>query len=283
MLASIPASRKSRLSVALLALCACTPVTLSASTRLDPVHIVLTGDSTTALHTGWGGAFCTGHVQPAATCIDLGQGGRSTKTYREDGSWAKAMAALAQPGFARTYVFIDFGHNDKNSNPAIGTTLATEFPANLSRMIAEVRAKGGIPVLVTPMAARHFQQGKLDDTLIPWADQVRAVAQREQVPVVDLNAESGKLFQSMGATGAMGFEQMQPTPAEMQAAASGTTLAIRVPASTPVSAAVPANDPRRGYHADYTHLNDKGAQAISAIVARLMGKAVPDLQPYLLP
>ena len=49
-------------------------------------HIVLVGDSTTAVGSGWGGSFCAKHVTSNVACVNLGRGGRSSRTYREEGS-----------------------------------------------------------------------------------------------------------------------------------------------------------------------------------------------------
>jgi hypothetical protein len=42
--------------------------------------------------------------------------------------------------------------------------------ANLTEMVAAIRAVGGEPVLITPLTRRvFFSNGTLDDTLGPWA------------------------------------------------------------------------------------------------------------------
>lgn len=243
-----------------------------------PVKIILVGDSTTAQATGWGGAFCDLHVSSMVACLPLGRGGRSSKTYREEGSWQLALNEMRTPGYAATYVLIELGHNDKNSDPAIGTDINTVFPENIARFIAEGRAAGAIPVIITPLASRHFRAGKLDDTIAPWAAQVRAVASKAGVPVVDLNRSSEAFYQKLGAVGALSLEVHSPSAAEQRAAASGGTLDGRISGSVPASESVPANDPRRSYQADYIHLNPRGAGAISGLVADGLVQAVPELR-----
>ena len=61
------------------------------------------------------------------------------------------ILSLMKPG---DYLFIEFGHNDmKQKGPGIGPF--TSYKKNLQRYIAEVKKKGGIPVLVTSMHRRN--------------------------------------------------------------------------------------------------------------------------------
>ena len=58
---------------------------------LEPYKIILVGDSTMAPHSGWGGAFCAHHVKSSVACLNTGRGGRSTRSYRQEGSWDIAL------------------------------------------------------------------------------------------------------------------------------------------------------------------------------------------------
>lgn len=254
------------------------PCAIASSPDSRPIKIILVGDSTTAQGTGWGGAFCDLHVSPMAGCLPLGRGGRSSKTYRAEGSWQLAINEMRVPGYAATYVLIELGHNDKNADPAIGTDLNTVFPANIARLVQEARAASATPILVAPLSARHFQDGKLLDTIAPWADQVRAVASKTGTPLVDLNRSSEALYQRLGASGALSFEVHTPSAAEQKAAARGTTLGGRISSAMPAHPDMPENDPRRSYQADYIHLNERGAETIAGLVANDLIRAVPALR-----
>jgi lysophospholipase L1-like esterase len=236
------------------------------------MKIVLVGDSTTAQQTGWGGAFCAQHVTQYVACVPMGRGGRSTKTYRNQGAWALALDEAGVQGYAARYVLIEHGHNDKSANPAVGTGLHADFPANLVRFVREVRARGAIPVLVTPLATRHFADGKLADSMAPWAEEVRKVARQTGTQMLDLNAASELLFKQMGAVQALVFEGRTPTAAEIAAATDGTTLPARVP-----GAAVAGNQ------ADYIHLNPAGAEKIASLVAQLAATRIPALRTHVFP
>src|SRR5690606_10198415 len=155
---------------------------------LAPYKIILVGDSTMAPHSGWGGAFCAKHVKSSVACLNAGRGGRSTRSYRQEGGWDIALAEAKIPGYRATYVLIQFAHNDQSSRPERWTDETTEFPANLKRFVAEVKAAGATPVLVTPLTRREFKDGTLKNSLASWSDQVRRVAGAMKVPLVDLNA-----------------------------------------------------------------------------------------------
>ncbi|NWN22949.1 lysophospholipase, partial [Escherichia coli] len=101
--------------------------------------IILVGDSTTQVLSGWGGSFCAYHVTSFAACVNLARGGRSTYSYRAEGSWDLALAEMNARGFAKTWVLIQFGHNDQPGKPGRSTDLATEFPANLRLYVQEAR------------------------------------------------------------------------------------------------------------------------------------------------
>ncbi len=169
--------------------------------------VLLVGDSTLAPQTGYGDALCQ-RLRPALTCLNLARGGRSTLSYRSEGLWDRVIARLraGDPAVQR-HVLIQFGHNDQPGKPGRSTDLATEFPANLVRYVTEVRAAGGVPVLVTPLTRRSFKAGELQQDLAAWAQAVRDVARTQQVALVDLNASSSAAVQALGAEAADGLAQ----------------------------------------------------------------------------
>lgn len=168
------------------------------ATAAEPPAVLLVGDSTMAPQTGYGDALCQ-RLEPAVACLNMARGGRSSLSYRAEGLWGRVIARLqaGQPGVPR-HVLIQFGHNDQPGKPGRSTALATEYPANLARFVAEVRAAGGAPVLLTPLTRRSFQGAELHNDLAAWADAVHAVAQAQGVPLVDLNARSAAAVQAMG-------------------------------------------------------------------------------------
>lgn len=251
--------------------------------------IVLVGDSTTAVNSGWGGAFCATRVTSNVACVNLGRGGRSTRTYRAEGSWTLALGEMKGGPFVETYVLIQFGHNDAYGRAERLTDLKTSFPENLKRYVAEARAAGARPVLVTPLARRQFKDGKLVDDLVPWAQAVRAVAAETGTPLVDLNARSGEAVQVLGPLKAAAWAEAPPPPDLARTIAGGTTVGVKfyeppIPGAAPVPMDPPgttAATPLSKF--DYTHLGPEGAAACAKIVAGELAKAVPALARNLAP
>src|SRR4051812_44403091 len=104
-----------------------------APEELQALRIILVGDSTMTVSTGYGPGFCAA-LAAQVTCLNMAKGGRSTKSYREEGSWDKVLAALREKSrYGGTYVLIQFGHNDQPNKPGRSTDLRTMFPENLRR------------------------------------------------------------------------------------------------------------------------------------------------------
>ena len=242
----------------LVALSAC------ASTPQAPIRVILVGDSTLAPNNGYGDALCQ-RFTAQVTCINLAKNGRSSGSYRAEGSWQKVQQLLADKGaFKATYVLIEFGHNDQPGKPGRSTDLKTEFPVNLARYVDEVQAFGGKPVLVTPLTRRSFKGDLLVNDLQPWADADREVATARHVPLIDLFATSAAAVQAMGS-------------------AEADTLAVEPPPAVP-QATADLNQVERVTTAksafDHTHVGPKGANFFAAMVAKLLHQAIPALTPY---
>ncbi|WP_240903494.1 rhamnogalacturonan acetylesterase [Caulobacter sp. 602-2] len=254
--------------------------------RAKPSKIVLVGDSTTAVSSGWGPSFCGRRVMAQISCLNLARGGRSTSSYRKEGYWQLALNELATQGYGRAYVLIQFGHNDQPGKPGRSTDLATEFPANLRRYVEEARAIGAAPVLVTPLTRRQFVGGRLDNSLEPWAQAIRDVARETGAPLIDLNRASAEAVAKLGPVESMRFAQRAPSEAAVAVARSGDTIASEPPPkATVASPGRPADGPqgRVSIVYDHTHLGPEGADYFSAMVSDLLARAVPELRRSLLP
>ena len=209
------------------------------------MRIALVGDSTQTKSAGYGLGFCA-NLKDDVTCLDLAKGGASTKTYYQEGYWEKALAAKPD------YMLIQFGHNDEASKEHLPreTDLRTEYPANLKRFVAEARARGITPILVTPLCRRYYEaDGKVHSDLTAHAEAMKKVAVEEHVPLIDLHAMSLAYLNTLS---------------EAQGQALGLTKKDAHGATVP----------------DKTHLNPEGAYIFGRMVAEGMGKAVPALKKY---
>lgn len=208
-----------------------------------PLRLVIVGDSTVCnypasnIKRGWG-MYIQNYFKPDLKVINLARSGRSTKTFIQEGLWARTLKEKPD------YVLIQFGHNDSHAPGRPESTDAnTTYKAYLRQYIAEARAVGAKPVLVTPMCRRNFDaDGKLKDALLPYADAMRKVAEKNAVPLVDLHTESARLFERLGPAGSNQF----------------------------------ADKP-----SDHTHFNEQGAKAMAALVMQQLPLVEPSLKPYL--
>lgn len=243
------------------------PTPAPAVQPIRAAKVVLVGDSTTAVVGGWGGSFCAEHVLSFLACVNLARGGRSSGSYIAEGSWAVALAEARAAGFQPVWMLIQFGHNDQPGKPGRSTDLASEFPANLRRYVAEARAAGATPVLLTPLTRRTFKDGKLVRDLDPWADAVRRVARETGTPLVDLNRHSADAVEAMGEAAADRFAQL---PKGAPATGDGPAGEVN---DQPMA--------RRKLSFDRTHLGRAGADYFAAMVTRDLAIAVPAMRRYL--
>jgi len=205
------------------------------------LRVVLVGDSTVAVTSGWGTGFMR-YVSESAVCLDLARGGRSSKSFIDEGHWKNALAEHPD------YVLIQFGHNDQpGKGPERETDPATTFPDYLRRYVDEARAAGAKPILVTSLTRRTFRDGKLADSLGPYAEATRKVAAEKGVPLIDLYARSTELVEKLGSKG---VEELEP----------------------------PNPDGKPGL--DHTHLNARGADVFGRLVAEELRKVEPTLGKY---
>ncbi|MBS0661960.1 MAG: pectate lyase [Verrucomicrobia bacterium] len=190
----MPTRRPILLAVLLLAVLA--PASPGAPT------LFLAGDSTVAdqpeaetPQRGWGQGLRE-LVQPPLQLDNRARNGRSTRSFRDQGLWQQLLDAL-RPG---DWVIIQFGHNDeKAEDPARYAAPDTDYRANLVRFVREVRARGAEPVLATPVARLRWDaQGSWADTHGAYPDAVRAVAQAEGAPLLDLEARTRTCFAGLG-------------------------------------------------------------------------------------
>jgi lysophospholipase L1-like esterase len=239
----------------------------SAHAADKPVRFILVGDSTMASTSGYGDAFCA-RVNRANTCINLAKGGRSSGSFRAEGRWDEVEGLLrGAAAYSATYVLIQFGHNDQPGKPGRSTDLKTEFPVNMARYAQEVKALGGVPVLVTPLTRRTFKDGVLENNLAPWADVIRATAAAQKSPLLDLNAESYAAVQAMGQDEADTLA-MVPRPPGYDAPPVAGKVEVAGAAKTAF---------------DRTHLGAKGAAYFSRMVMEEIKRAMPEAAGYFKP
>ncbi|MFK0003811.1 rhamnogalacturonan acetylesterase [Paenarthrobacter sp. NPDC090522] len=164
------------------------------------MKILLAGDSTVAAcpsfefpMSGWGA-----HLAPEtywwAAVHNYAKGGATTESFREEGLWHQLLHQAVQGDL----VLIQFGHNDQKRDHLAART---GYAENLRRMVAEVRSKGGIPILCTSVERRHFELGVLQETLGEFPAVVRELGGEFGLEVIDLNTWTRALYQELGEEG----------------------------------------------------------------------------------
>jgi len=164
------------------------------------IKVWLIGDSTMANkelkaypETGWGMPF-TNFFDSTVVVDNRAKNGRSTGSFLQEGLWKPVIENLNEGD----YVFIQFGHNDEVPTKKTYTT-EEQFTANLTRYVNETRAKQAIPVLITPVARRKFDDaGRIVSTHEAYSELVRKVAKQSNVPLIDLDRKSQALLQQLG-------------------------------------------------------------------------------------
>lgn len=178
---------------------------VTASAQKTPVTIFMAGDSTMAIkqpdkrpETGWGEMLGKYFKDGTVTIDNRAMNGRSTKTFISEGRWQSIVDAL-QKG---DYVLIQFGHNDESKEKGERYTPPADYRNNLIRFITDVKAKGGNPVLLTPVMRRKFDStGNFVDTHGEYPDIVRTVAKEQKVPLIDMHRDSEVVIKSYGVEG----------------------------------------------------------------------------------
>ncbi|MCR4882136.1 MAG: hypothetical protein K6A68_01065 [Clostridiales bacterium] len=160
----------------------------------------LCGDSTMANYpetafpmTGWGQMLQSLlseniFVENCAIC------GRSSKSFLAE-KWLSYIEICLREG---DKLIISFSHNDEKKDPLRYTSPFGTFPDYLSLYIDAARAHGAEPVLVTPIARRHFDaSGRLLATHGDYPESMRKLAVNRGVRLVDLEKGTMEILQNM--------------------------------------------------------------------------------------
>lgn len=184
------------------------------------VKVYMAGDSTVADYslekdfqtkrypvTGWGQVFQQflsesnvkqlKHIIKADSALvdDRAKGGRSTRTFFEEGRWAEIYGALQK----NDVVMIQFGHNDGAVNKHARYVTIQGYKEYLRLFVKQSREKGAIPILLTPVARNYpWKDGKLSNVHGDYPQVVKEVAKELNVSLIDLNQLSMDAFATKG-------------------------------------------------------------------------------------
>jgi len=207
------------------------PAWADAAAPMPAPTLFIAGDSTAATYTssdknqqGWG-AMLQPFFDPAKLAVvNAARGGRSSRTFITEGHWEKMLADVK----AGDFVIIQFGHNDsgalnqeppgstrplraRGTIPGIGNEseeidnvitgkheTVYSFGWYLRKMIADTRARGATPIVMTLTRTNTWKNGRIQcpsDTYRLWDWQT---AQNEKVAFADLSRISADRYQREG-------------------------------------------------------------------------------------
>ncbi|MGO4544551.1 rhamnogalacturonan acetylesterase [Paenibacillus sp. 2TAB23] len=161
--------------------------------------IYLAGDSTVTdqdifPYAGWGQMLPL-YFKTEVAIDNHAMSGRSSKSFINEGR----LAAILEQLKAGDYLWIQFGHNDEKSDEERATEPFGSYKEMLAVYVEESRAKDAIPVLITPMHRRKFdEQGRIIDTHGDYLLGMKELAAELDVPLIDLAEKSKALYELLG-------------------------------------------------------------------------------------
>lgn len=186
----------------------------------NTTNIFLAGDSTLTDYTlesdyqekrypqqGWGGVFqeffvadSLKTIKPSPLAknvlvIDKAKGGRSTRTFFQEGRWRYIFENLKEKDF----VLIQFGHNDESEKKVDRYVDIPGYKEYLRLYIHQVKEKKATPVLVTPVSRNYpWKDGVLGDSHPEYSKAMMEVGQEQNVAIIDLNKISREFLTKKG-------------------------------------------------------------------------------------
>ena len=241
-------------------------VTYTAAAEL-PLTIYLVGDSICSYYNeqsypqqGWGTRLGNYFVD-GVTVENRAQGGRSSRSFIEEGLWDKILETL-KPG---DYVFVSMGTNDQGTNPAVTTTVP-EYKMYLKQYIDDTRDKGANIVFVSlnPDAWNE----SIPNTTLVRSQAMQAVAEENEVTFVDMNTPFYNEMKAKGIEASRKAYFMDYEVVKAMYEAKGYNVANH------------ANGYIRGGTSDYTHITEAGADFICQIITDSLAQSTDPLGKF---
>jgi lysophospholipase L1-like esterase len=197
----------------------------------------------------WGQMF-PNFLKPEVVVANYAESGETLLAFKRENRLQKILSQMK----TGDYLFMEFAHNDQKPG---GNHLdaMTTYKDELRYYIAEARKKGGKPVLVTSTNRRRFDEnGKIINTLEEFPEAMRQLAKDENIPLIDLNAMSKTLYETLGVE-------------------NSKKAFVHYPANSYPGQEKPL--------ADDTHFNPYGAYELAKCVTQGVLQTIPDLAKYI--
>lgn len=141
------------------------------------------------------GQMITRWFGPEIAISNHAESGLTARTFLGSFRLDKILSTLKKGD----YVFVEFGHNDeKEKRPGDGAWY--HYVYNLKIFVDQVRSKGAEIVFCTPTQRRAFDSDNktIKNTHGDFPAAMKMVAEREQVPLIDLNQKTKTFFETLG-------------------------------------------------------------------------------------
>lgn len=167
--------------------------------KADVPTIYLCGNSTVVdqNYEPWAswGQMITRWFGPEVAISNHAESGLTARTFIASNRLDKILTTLKKGD----YVFVEFGHNDeKEKKPGDGAWYHYQY--QLKIFVDQVRKKGADIVFCTPTQRRAFNDDKktLKNTHGDFPAAMKMVAEKENVPLIDLNRLTKTFFETLG-------------------------------------------------------------------------------------
>jgi lysophospholipase L1-like esterase len=195
-------------------------------------QLFVAGDSTASVYKpnpknqqGWGAVLQPFFDESKLRVVDVARGGRSSRTFITEGHWDRMLTEVR----AGDFVIIQFGHNDAgalnqeppgstrplrargtipgtgNESEAIDNVITGKhetvytFGWYLRKMIADTRAKGATPILLTVTKTNQWNEGRIPCNAEGYRLWTWQTAKSEKAAFIDLTRLIADRFQREGA------------------------------------------------------------------------------------
>lgn len=126
------------------------------------------------------------------------ESGEAMKSF-EAAKRLKKIMTLIKPG---DYMFIQFGHNDQKTQSSSYVEAFAGYKEYLKKFAQMAREHGGNPVLISSMHRRKFDEnGQIINTHGDYPEAMKQAAEEENIPFINLNLMSEKLYEALGEEG----------------------------------------------------------------------------------
>ena len=168
-------------------------------TPMDVPTVFVIGDSTVCdqsrePYASWG-QMLTRFFKPQVAVANHAESG---ETYRDSLGRRRLdkILSLMKPG---DYLIMQFGHNDQKQIKAGTGGPFTTYKQDIKKFVDGVRAHKGIPVIVSPMERRNFDEhGRIEPSLSDYAKAAHQSADELGVAFIDLHAMSIPFYEALG-------------------------------------------------------------------------------------